>query len=94
MEQGKCGCASSGAAAADEADNFADDEHRAGDRRNGEPFAEREGHGAEDVAAELGGKYLAEQDNGKDEQEAPVGKDAVDEAVVGAVDAGVEQNPD
>ena len=84
----------SGAAAADEADDFADDEHRAGHGGDGEPFAERKGHGAEDIATELGGQYLAEEDDGEDEEEAAVGKDAVHEAVVGAVDAGVEQVPE
>lgn len=58
----KSGCLqwSSGAAAADETDDFADDENRAGHSGDGEPFAEAEGHGAEDITAELGGQHLAE----------------------------------
>ena len=82
------------AQAPDEAGEFADDEDGAGDCGDGEPFADCEGHGAEDVASELGGHDLAEEDDGQDEQEAAVGKDAVEEALVGAVDAGVEEVPE
>ena len=82
------------AGAGNEAHDFANDEHRAGDGGKDKPLLQAEGLGTEDIAAELNGQHLAEEDDRCNEQEALVAQNATQAALVGAIHASVEEVPE
>ena len=69
---------------ADEAYDFTHYEYRAGYTGKEEPIHHAQGFRAEDAATEFHCQNLAHQDDEHDEQEGLVGKEPLEEAVVGA----------